>query len=454
MATIERSSIEEIINRVKNDLTLSINSGQTDETKKINPSIRNSFFTSLCNSMGAGFDENNDLISQILTQLFVQTAQAEYLELLGAIYGISRKNATKSTGFAIFTGTSGANIAEGQTLTTADGIEYITKQQGTIINSTIELSSITRLGSVATATTITNHNFATGQIISITGADQTEYNIVNQVISVISENQFTFTAEGNPLSPATTSSSIIANSIFTFIELESVDYGSNTNQENGTEILLDIPIINVDDKAIVNFNGLSGGSDNETDEALRIRILERTSNFTAPFTKVGIPIFIKNNTTNINRIWVKTATPQAGQVEIYFVKDNQVNILPSSQDLQDVKNLFTGQVAGVEGILPANMSENSLFVLAPSLIDVNFTFTSISPNTQDMKDAITQSLQEFFNSDLVSLGQSVLKNEYESAIFNTIDNSGNSPIYSLSFPASDIVINSGELARLGTINFA
>ena len=362
MATIERSSIEEIINRVKNDLTLSINSGQTDETKKINPSIRNSFFTSLCNSMGAGFDENNDLISQILTQLFVQTAQAEYLELLGAIFGISRKNATKSTGFAIFTGTSGANIAQGQTLTTADGIEYITKQQGTIINSTIELSSITRLGSVATATTITNHNFATGQIISITGADQSEYNIVNQVISVISENQFTFTAEGNPLSPATTSSSIIANSIFTFIELESIDYGSNTNQENGTEILLDIPIINVDDKAIVNFNGLSGGSDNETDEALRIRILERTSNFTAPFTKVGIPIFIKNNTTNINRIWVKTATPQAGQVEIYFVKDNQVNILPSSQDLQDVKNLFTGQVAGVEGILPANMSENSLFV--------------------------------------------------------------------------------------------
>ena len=95
-----------------------------------------------------------------------------------------------------------------------------------------------------------------------------------------------------------------------------------------------------------------------------------------------------------------------------------------------------------------------LFVLAPSLIDVNFTFTSISPNTQDMKDAITQSLQEFFSSDLVSLGQSVLKNEYESAIFNTIDNSGNSPTYSLSSPASDIVINSGELARLGTINFA
>jgi uncharacterized phage protein gp47/JayE len=454
MATIERSSIQDIINRISNDLILSVNAGQTDNNKKINPSIRNSFISGLVNSMGAGFDENNDLISQILKQLFVKTAQGEYLELWGNTYGITKKAAKKSTGFAIFTGTSGLDVPIDTTLTTADGLEYITKQQGTIINSTVAIASIVRLGTTATATTISNHNYATGQLITIAGADQLDYNIINQSISVISENQFTFVVNNNPVSPATTSGSIEAKATFTFVNIESLDYGAETNQVNGSELLLDTPIINIDDKAIVNFNGLTGGSDEEDDEELRIRILERTSNLTAPFTKVGIPIFIKNNTININKIWVKTATPKAGQVEIYFVKDNQVNILPSSQDLQDVKNLIVGQVAGVDGILPANMSDSSLFVLAPNIIDVNFNFTSISPNTQEMQEAITQSLQDFFNSDLVNLGQSVLKNEYESAIFNTIDNSGNSPIYSLSSPSSDIIINSGELARLGTINFA
>lgn len=181
--------------------------------------------------------------------------------------------------------------------------------------------------------------------------------------------------------------------------------------------------------------------------------MERTSNFTAPFTKGGIPVFIKQFITGITRVWINEATPSAGSTEIYFVRDNDINIIPTSQQLADTKILIINGNNLTDGIKPANMPDDNVYVLAPTAVPVNFTFSGLSPNTSDMQAAITNSLTDFFKSDQIVLSEDVLENEYTNAIFNTLDSNGNVPVFALTTPTGDITINTGELATLGNITF-
>jgi len=450
---VARDTITEIVERMVSDLVLSINTGQIDTSKHIDPTILNSFSRGLVESIAGGIDSNNDLTEQVLQQIFIQTATNQFLERWGVIFGITRQPASKAVGTLSFTGLSGGSIPVNTLLTRSDGQEYITTSSGTISSQTINIVSITRVGTTATVTTVSNHNLGTGQILnSIQGADQTQYNLLNVTISVISNNQFTYQVVGSPVTPAT--GSITATEVYTFIPVEAGNFGSLQNSGSGSSFTLASPISNVDDSAIVTFNGIVGGIDIESDENYRIRILERTANFTAPFTKSGLPIFIKQFTTGITRIWIKEVTPAAGSTEIYFVRDNDTNIIPTSQQLIDVKNLIISGNNLTDGIKPANMSDSAVYLLAPTAVTVDFTFSSLSPNTENMQKAITNSLTDFFKSDQIILSQDVLENEYSNAIFNTLDSNGNVPTFTLLSPTGDISINNGELAILGNITYS
>jgi uncharacterized phage protein gp47/JayE len=449
---IARDTLTEIVERMVSDLVLSVNSGQLDTSKQIDPTILNSYVRGIVEAIAGGIDSNNDLSEQVLDQIFIQTATDEFLERWGVIFGITRQPATKATGTLSFTGSSGGIIPIGRTLTRSDGEEYITTSSGTIASQTINISSITRVGTLATVTTTSNHNLATGQVLdSIQGSDQPEYNLSNITISVISNNQFTYQVTGSPTTPAT--GTITATEIYTFVSIEASDFGALRNSGSGSVFTLVSPIANVDDSAIATFEGITGGLDIESDISYRARILERTSNFTAPFTKSGIPIFIKQFITGITRVWINEATPSAGSTEIYFVKDNDINIIPTSQQLADTKNLIINGNNLTNGIKPANMPDANVYVLAPTAVPVNFTFSSLSPNTSDMQAAITNSLTDFFKSDQIVLSEDVLENEYTNAIFNTLDSNGNVPVFALTTPTGDITINTGELATLGNITF-
>jgi hypothetical protein len=64
------------------------------------------------------------------------------------------------------------------------------------------VSSITRAASTATVTTSTPHGLVTGNIITMTGATQPEYNIT-ATITVTGGSTFTYTVTGAPATPAT-----------------------------------------------------------------------------------------------------------------------------------------------------------------------------------------------------------------------------------------------------------
>lgn len=444
---IDLPNIKEIQQRIANALIVSANAGQTDSSKLIDPNIRNSGIKSLVNSMSAGFDENNDLINELIKQLFPQTSTDEFLEIWAAFFGITRKSAVKAQGNLVFTGTAGTSIASGTLIQKSDGTEYETQSTISISSSLINVSSITRIGTTATVTTLSNHNLASGITVTIAGADQAEYNLTT-TISVTGANTFTYTVSGSPATPATGSITVA----FTTASIPVIasEFGASGNSSEGSQLTLVSPIANVDNICTVDYFGLTLGSDLETDEELRIRLQERTANLTAPFTQAGLPVFIKEQISGITRIWIETATPSPGYVTIYFTRDNDSNIIPTAAQANEVKDAINDPVTGIK---PANTPDNYVIVNPPTPVTVDFTFTSLSPNTAAMKEAITETLTDYFKSDSVNIATDIIENEYNSLIYSVVDADGNSPTFTLSSPSGTINLASGELAILGTITY-
>ena len=103
-------------------------------------------------------------------------------------------------------------------------------------------------------------------------------------------------------------------------------------------------------------------------------------------------------------------------------------------------------------IRPANTSINSLLVNAPTAVPVAFTFTSLSPNTPTMQDAINANLAQFFEEQTI-VGADIDDDAYRAAIKNTVDTQTGDTVdsFALSTPVGDITIAFGELGALGIV---
>lgn len=142
-----------------------------------------------------------------------------------------------------------------------------------------------------------------------------------------------------------------------------------------------------------------------------------------------------------------TTTIPLGQTRTFFMRDNDVNSIPSGSEVLTVK-------AKIDEIRPANTSTFDNIVLAPTAVPVDFTFTELSPNTSSMKSAINANLQMFFDEQ-TTVGVDIDEALYNAAIANTVDTETGATItsFTISAPSGDITIGSGEIGTLGNVNY-
>ena len=439
-------TLKELQQKIRNDLVLSINSGQTDPNKKVDPNINNSFIGGLADSMSAGFNENNYILLQVLNELFPQTSQQQdILDMWGSFYQITRKQPTQAEGYAIFTGTNNTLIPNGTFIQKADGTQYTTQADTTILTQSILASSLTRVNSTATFTATAPHNLATGMTVIISGAHNHQYNIT-ATITAISDVAFTYQVSGNPPSPDI-HTNIIATATFAYVKILADNSGSIGNSAGGSQMELVSPILNVDDTCYITYDGLYNGIDQESQEDFRTRILNRIGLLLeSPLSVANIENTIKENIAGITRVWVQPATPSHGYFTVYFTRDNDANIIPTANQNLQVKTLL-------KSVAEANIADANIVVNSVSTVAVNFVFSSLSPATQAMKTAITTELKNYFKSEQVAVGQNVSLRELNSVLYNVIDSNGSEPTFTLSSPSADIVITSSQLPILGTITF-
>ena len=427
-------SANEIVQRSKTDVQR--------EVVESNPFLKNSWLGAIITAFGNRIFDFYIQLKEAFKQSIPDTATETILERWAAIWGVSRLAATPANGNVVATGTATTTVPINTLFVSSDGLIYESSAAVVISSSVINVTSITRVGSLATVITTSDHNLANNVPVSILGAAENQYNVTDVEIIVTGLNTFTYTVEGSPASPATGTITAAFTSIQ--VPVTSQDFGAQVNQEAGTELKLQSPIVGVDDAANVDYGEIGGGTDQESDADLRARMLDKIHNPIAHFNVAEITAVAKT-VAGVTRVFVEEITPAVGEVTIYFMRDNDVNPIPSGSEVSDVNDV-------IQAIRPANTSESDVHVNAPTGVTVPFTFTALTPNTSTMRTAIDANLAQFFDEN-TSVGFNIDQDAYRSAIFNTVDTVTGDVVqsFTLSTPTTDITIASGEIGVLGAV---
>lgn len=457
------------------------------------------------------------------TRLFPDTADDDTAPRWGNIFVGPSNAASAASGVLVATGTAGGTIPIGTTLT-AEGNEITVTAGGTISAQSISVSSITRSGTTATVTTVSDHNLSSFVPVTISGANEPEYNVASAAIVVTGLNTFTYQVSGSPATPAT--GTILSSFTAATAEAESTGFGADTNLDADSPVRLQSPIVNVDDTLYVSFGAFGGGSDAETTDEYIARYLDKIRNPVAHFNEADIiakaktvagvtRVFPQSSGTAIGTVTLSSltrnggvatavsasphglesgmvtsitganetdynvtdqriivedsttfhfivagspATPATGtinaatavplgQVITYFMRDNDIDPIPSASEVLVVKS-------ALDEILPANTQSIDNIVSAPTGVIVDYTFTSLVPNTSTMRTAIEANIQQF-HDEQTTVGVDVTEDAYRAAIQNTVDPDTGVSVqsFALSAPSGSITIDTGEIAVKGTVAF-
>lgn len=408
-----------------------------------NPFLANSFLDAVIISNGGRIFDFYRQLGILAADIFIDTATGEALDRLASFRNITRNPAAASEGNIVFSGTAGSIIPISTTLQSSDAQEYVTVSDTTIAANAIAVT-ISRVGSTATAVTSSPHNLASGIDVVISGAVPADYN-GTFTIMVIDAVTFTYTVSGSPASPAT--GVPIASYSTGLTPVESSTEGEITNQTSGASLTLGSPIAGVNSSGFVDFDGLQGGTDEESDEDFRARAIEKWQNPNTPFNVDGI-ISQAKLVPGVTRVFVREITPGVGQVTIYFTRDNdESGSIPSASEVDDVRD-------SILLIKPAHTVEVDVIVEAPVAVTADFIISGISPNTTTMQTAIQNNLEQLFD-ETTDVGVSLKQNDFISAINRTVDTETGDILqdFNVDDPTGDVVVDANELPILGTVSF-
>jgi uncharacterized phage protein gp47/JayE len=419
----------------------------TRELPNANPFLKNSWLGALVTALANRVFDFYYALKRAQLEAIPDTATLT-LEQWAAIWNITRKAASPAIGILAVTGTAGGAIVTGLDQTiwiSSDGLRYGATSAGVISLQSLAIDTLTRIGNTAFLTTISDHLIASNVLITITDADQSEYNVTAAQCTVTGSKTLTFAVSGSPDTPAT--GTVLLGFTSISIPIESKDFGEDQNQDFDTALTLVSPIVDVDDSASVDYGALGGGADQETDSSLRARMIDKIQNPIAHFNAAEITAVAKS-IPGVTRVFVEEIFPAVGQVTIYFMRDNDDEPIPDVSEVAEVK------AAIVDRIMPANTEADDVFVSAPVEVSTDFSFSAISPDTGTMKTAIENSLAQFFG-ERTEVGVTIVEEAYNAAIFNTVDLVTGSELvsFTLTSPSADITIDPGEIGTLGNVTF-
>jgi uncharacterized phage protein gp47/JayE len=241
---------------------------------------------------------------------------------------------------------------------------------------------------------------------------------------------------------------------FTPANIIAVDGGVNGNFQAGETLVTQIGVNGLDDTAtVVN---LAGGTDEETDDELRMRLLERIRQ---PPMGGDAEDYVQwvLEVPGVTRAWAAPLEMGVGTVTVRFMMDDlrasdnpSTNGFPSEDDITDVRTwLNTKRPVAVK----------DFFVAAPIPQPVDVTIYNLSDTSPSMIEKITESLNAMFKARArpasavngVALpAQTIYAAWVSEAILDVLDPNGH---FNLSFPDYPMPYP-GSIAVLGDITFA
>ncbi len=342
------------------------------EAPDSNPYLKAHWLRSLITGIARRiFDFYQDL-RRTETRLFPDTADDETSPRWGNIYIGPKTAASNSSGKVVLQGTAGNGVGVG-VLLTSNGLEFNTTSSANISDQIIGALSITRSGTTATVTTNGNHNLASSVPVTIAGADQSEYNLVDAEIVVTGLDSFTYQVSGTPV---TATGTITAAYTSASVSIESVDFGSDTNLDLDTPMKLQSPLVGVDDTLYVDFGAIGGGSDEERTVNYKDRYLDKIRNPVAHFNASDITAKAKE-VAGVTRVFVEEAGKEIGTIAITSIDrtGNVVKVVTASDHGFD-----DGQTTTITGAVETEYNVTNARIIVEDTVTFHYVVLG-SPTT-------------------------------------------------------------------------
>lgn len=298
----------------------------------------------------------------IAQQVLVDTADDEELDRHGAIWGITRKDASYATGLLTFTGVAESIIPLGSTVRRADGQEY----------ATVDVADVGGTGTVSVA-------------------------------------------------------------------IEAVTPGVAANSAASIPVSLISPVAGVQ-SAGQTVAALTGGSDRESDDDYRARILARIQAPPHGGSRADYVTWAKE-VPGVTDAWVFPLESGPGTVAVRFMM----------RDVRAPSGIpLSGDVTAVQTYINERRPVTAnVIVGAPSPMAVNVLITGLTPDQADVRAAITAELRDFIRREAVPGGTLLI-----SRLREAISTAAGEVDHVLSSPTSNITVTATQISVLGSVTFS
>lgn len=219
--------------------------------------------------------------------------------------------------------------------------------------------------------------------------------------------------------------------------VQAVTAGSVGNADSGAVLTIVNPIANVNSDATVAAGGITNGTDVESDDSLRARMLARIqqpphggADFDYEAWALEVP--------GVTRVWVYPLHLGPGTVGITFVRDGDDPIIPDETEVEAVQ----------EYIDERRPVTADAVVFAPVAEELDFEI-SITPATEAVKAAIQAELADLIEREAEPGGTL-----YLSRINEAISIAAGEFDHTLVSPTADVVYETGHLATMGEITWS
>lgn len=226
--------------------------------------------------------------------------------------------------------------------------------------------------------------------------------------------------------------------------------GTDGNDDAGITLSFVSPIAGVDTSVTVDSEGISDGTDEETDSELRERVLTRKRqppHGGADFDYVAWALEV----SGVTRAWSIPQYQGIGTIGVAFVRDNdEDSIIPNSTQRAAVRAYIVEHEDPGTGLTigcPVT-AEPGLFIVDISPVTMNFEI-SVYPNTSAVQDAIEANLLALITAE-GGAGETI----YLSEISEAISLATGEERHSLTAPIADTAAATTEVHVLGTITFS
>ncbi len=348
-------------------------------------------------------------------QLFPDLSDETFLVRQAALFGMSKTDPDQAWGSVIFTGTTGTDVPENSILLRSDGAEYT-------VDAEVEVTTLTAWA-ISTAYTAGQLRRNGGKIYLCTTAG-------------------TSAGSGGPLTTAADITDGSAHWAFVATGtaavlgvVTSVLSAADYTLTPGVFLSFESPIAGVDATAYV-IESVQDGTDEETTDALRVRLLERMAEPPHGGTSADYVAWAKE-VSGVTRAWVTAQELGAGTVVVRVVRDDDASPIPDAGEIAEIQEYIDERA-------PAHATAT---VFAPALLETDFEIT-IVPDTSVVQAAVEAELADLFLREGEPGGTILL-----SQITTAIGTAAGLTDFTLTDPVADVTHTTNQLPAVGTVTF-